>query len=302
MTMSSETTHRPTEIIAVASGKGGTGKTPILASLGYSLQRAGHSVLFIDADTATDGLSLFLLGLRGWEHLSRNPNRSVFSTYLRNYKPGSSADLMWREINRGEAGDHGQFYNVIVSGRDLYGEDDTDMLASPDPQIPQVNFRSAVIELFNTFRSSNKWDYVLVDTRGGFGFNSTDICALADSFRIVTEPDFTSFYQNRNLARRIAATAIENNAQAIVRAVIVNKAHVGMVARLEEGDEFATLDMDRVEAEFRNVIVKEFGSLRYQDTYPIPLDLEAVRACQAQRLPFFGGARIAVFVCNYRSV
>jgi len=51
-----------TEIIAVASGKGGTGKTIILASLGYALQQSGHRVLFVDADTATDGLSLFLLG------------------------------------------------------------------------------------------------------------------------------------------------------------------------------------------------------------------------------------------------
>lgn len=59
-----------TEIISVASGKGGTGKTSILTSLGYAFQVSIHRVLFLDTDTATDGLSLFLLGPRGWEAVS----------------------------------------------------------------------------------------------------------------------------------------------------------------------------------------------------------------------------------------
>ena len=55
----------PTEIIAISSGKGGTGKTLVAACLGYSLKKAGHEVLMIDADPGTDGLSLFLLGPEG---------------------------------------------------------------------------------------------------------------------------------------------------------------------------------------------------------------------------------------------
>ena len=42
------------EIIAVTSGKGGTGKTLVSACLGYALSRAGHRVLMVDADIATD--------------------------------------------------------------------------------------------------------------------------------------------------------------------------------------------------------------------------------------------------------
>jgi MinD-like ATPase involved in chromosome partitioning or flagellar assembly len=53
------------EIIAITSGKGGSGKTIVTASLGFALTRVGHRVLMIDADTATDGLSLFLLGPQG---------------------------------------------------------------------------------------------------------------------------------------------------------------------------------------------------------------------------------------------
>jgi uncharacterized protein YjbI with pentapeptide repeats/MinD-like ATPase involved in chromosome partitioning or flagellar assembly len=278
--------ERMTEIIAVGSGKGGTGKTLILASLGYALQRAGHDVLFIDADTATDGLSLFLLGPRGWEQMSQDTNGSAFTTYLLEYQPGTSLDVTPRIINRGERQDHGQFYNLIVSSRDLYGERDIDNDTPPDPRLARDVFRSAVSELFRGIRNSGKWDYVLVDTRGGFGFSSTDVCALADSFIVVTEPDFTSFYQNRNFIRRVSATAVEHNAQAILRAMIINKAHEGVDPIAEEGDDFKTVDMSRVEAAFRNVVVEEFSSLRYEDTYPIPFNIEAIKAYQQQKLPF----------------
>ena len=37
-------------IIAIASGKGGVGKTLVTASLAIALQRRGHSVLAVDAD------------------------------------------------------------------------------------------------------------------------------------------------------------------------------------------------------------------------------------------------------------
>jgi cellulose biosynthesis protein BcsQ len=75
--------NRQTEIIVTASGKGGTGKTLLLASLGYALQRSGHKVLFVDADTATDGLSLFLLGPRGWEQAATCAGRPNYTTGIR---------------------------------------------------------------------------------------------------------------------------------------------------------------------------------------------------------------------------
>lgn len=45
-------------IIAVASGKGGVGKTLITASLAVSLQRHGHRVLAVDADMGLRNLDL----------------------------------------------------------------------------------------------------------------------------------------------------------------------------------------------------------------------------------------------------
>ena len=47
-------------IIAIASGKGGTGKTTLTANLGIALSRLGKKVLLIDADVAMANLSLIL--------------------------------------------------------------------------------------------------------------------------------------------------------------------------------------------------------------------------------------------------
>ena len=74
------------ELIAFASGKGGTGKTLMASCLGYALIRAGHRVLMIDADPATDGLSLFLLGRDGMRQVGAFSDRNTFGGALRGFQ------------------------------------------------------------------------------------------------------------------------------------------------------------------------------------------------------------------------
>ena len=279
------TVARRTEVIVTASGKGGTGKTLLLASLGYALQRAGHRVLFVDADTATDGLSLFLLGPRGWEQASKNTSDATFSSYLRRHKKSGIGPIIPLTINRGEADDHGQIYHAIISGKDLYGDFEGDPQQSPILDLPKESYGNAVNDLFVALRSTQEWDYVLVDTRGGFGFTSTDVCALADSFILVTEPDFTSFYQLRNLLRRISGVAAEYNKKSILRAVIINKATEGVSPSDAPNELVQRIDMDKIEVKFRSLLADEF-SIKYEDTYPVPLDIEAVKAYKNQRLTY----------------
>lgn len=52
----------PARVIAISSGKGGVGKTNIVANLGYALVKAGQRVLIFDADLGLGNLDV-LLGL-----------------------------------------------------------------------------------------------------------------------------------------------------------------------------------------------------------------------------------------------
>ena len=51
-----------TRVIAVTSGKGGVGKTNIVANLGFSFIRTGKKVLILDADLGLGNIDV-LLGL-----------------------------------------------------------------------------------------------------------------------------------------------------------------------------------------------------------------------------------------------
>jgi flagellar biosynthesis protein FlhG len=59
----------PARVIAITSGKGGVGKTNIVANLGYALSKAGNRVLIFDADLGLGNLDV-LLGLTPRYNLS----------------------------------------------------------------------------------------------------------------------------------------------------------------------------------------------------------------------------------------
>ena len=253
-----ETNAATTEIIAVASGKGGTGKTLLGACLGYALVRAGHRVLFVDADPGTDGLSLLLLGPKGIQEIAAFEQNNTFRGLLSASKAKQAMQPKPRRIERSGANDHGVAYTALISGKGLYGEAAIDADTQVVPDLSRAEFRSAILELFQGLRSQGEYDFVIVDTRGGFAFESTDVCAAADSFILVTDPDYTSFHQDRNLVAHISAAAKAMKTKTLLRAVLVNRA--------VEGEEKS----------FRLELEKEFP-IRYTDTYAMPLDLDALK-------------------------
>jgi len=268
-------TERSTEIIAVTSGKGGTGKTLVSSCLGFALTRAGHRVLLVDADLATDGLSLYLLGPQGigdWESFR---DENTFASVLRRRSMNGVVGVVPRPINRSASGDHGVIYDALISSRGLYGD------LPPPNTVDRDHFRVAVGQLFDGLRSRAEFDYIIVDTRGGFSFETADVCALADSFILVTEADFTSFYQSRNLVQEVGASAEELGREPRLRAIFVNKA-------LEKIRDSGELDLAAMEVSFRLEVVKEFEStgIKFEDTHPVPLDSEVLMAYKEQKAPF----------------
>src|ERR1039457_3228775 len=250
----------------------------MVSSLGYSLVRAGHRVLMIDGDPATHGLSLFLLGPKVYQQINSFEEQNTFTGVLRAYNPGEPLHLEPRSIHRTATDDHGVSYEALISTTNVYGDvpEHHDDLVVPD--LDRRTFDAGVAALFDELRSLRAYDYVLVDTRGGFAFETTDICALADSFILVTEPDFTSFYQDRNLVKRISAAAQEVKRKPLLRSIIVNKATEG-------GQTEGALDLTKLEASFRLELTREFP-IEYANTHLVPLDLEAVKAYKTQRMPY----------------
>ena len=60
-----------TRVIAITSGKGGVGKTNIVANLGFALSNLGKKVLLLDADLSLGNLDVFCL----------NPLKLLFRKY-----------------------------------------------------------------------------------------------------------------------------------------------------------------------------------------------------------------------------
>jgi MinD-like ATPase involved in chromosome partitioning or flagellar assembly len=260
--------EKRTEIIAVSSGKGGTGKTLIAASLGYALTKSGHKVLMIDGDSGTDGLSLFLLGPDGIQQVGAFLPENTFRGLLTNSKRADTSkhpDMKWKPRSINRKMDHGVIYDTLITGTGIYGQEASE--EDVVPRIERVAFQKKVRWLFDGLRSENQYDYVIVDTRGGFAFESTDICALADSFLVVTEPDYTSFYQDRNLVTRINKTSENLSSKPLLRAIIVNKA------------------TNSDEKEFRLALQKEFP-IKFSDTFAVPLDINALIPYRKQQVPY----------------
>lgn len=257
-----------TEVIVFCSGKGGTGKTSLISALGYALRHSGHSVLMIDADRATDGFSLFLLGPEGTKQMDSFAPESTFVGLLNQFAQTSTMTPQPHTVHRMAAGDHQLSYEVIISGKGLYGDMDAEAggaFAEPwNLQYDRSMFQNGVRALFDAVRLSGNYDYVLVDSRGGFSFESTDVAAAADSFVVVTESSMTNFYQDRNLVNRINDAATRMGVQSLLRGIIVNKS-----------TEFP-------EVSFRNELVREFG-IRLDDTFPVHLDVEAAAAYKTQK-------------------
>jgi MinD-like ATPase involved in chromosome partitioning or flagellar assembly len=256
-----------TEVIVFCSGKGGTGKTSLISALGYALGQSGHRVLLVDADRATDGLSLFMLGPEGMSQLTAFVPESTFTGLLAAHEKTGVMAPQPHRIDRLAEHDHRLSYEAIISDRNLYG-DAADALqssgASIDRQYDRAAFQRAVQDFFDGLRGSGIYDYVLVDSRGGFSFESTDVAAAGDSFIVVTEATYTNFYQDRNLVDRISQAAGEMNTQSVLRAIIVNKA------------------TDPPETSFRTELVREFG-VRFEDVFPVELDVEALRVYKMQK-------------------
>lgn len=147
--------------IAVTSGKGGVGKSQLVASLAVVLSQEGHRALLVDADVGCGNLDV-LLGVRPQDDL-----RAVLRGRLRPE-------------------------DVVTRAR--VGDADIDMLAAPSPDDRgselEPHEQLAVIDA--VAQVGHAYGYVLVDTGAGVSRNPMLFGAAADRILLLTTPDPTA--------------------------------------------------------------------------------------------------------------
>ncbi|MGD8666772.1 MAG: MinD/ParA family protein [Desulfobacterales bacterium] len=169
-------------VIAVTSGKGGVGKTNIVANLGYAFTRLGKKVLILDADLGLGNLDV-LLGLAPKYNLSHvlTGDKSI-------------SEIM-----------------VEGPGRLLILP-----AASGIQELTQLSKQQKVQILSELEEVIDRVDLLLIDTAAGISSNVMDFNVIAQEIIVVVSPEPTAITDAYALMKVLALKYAEKNCQVIV--------------------------------------------------------------------------------------
>jgi len=187
-------------VLAVASGKGGVGKTSLVANLGLVLASRGHSVTVIDADFGLANLDI-LLNLsphRNLSHLLRGEARP--EDVVVEASPGM-------RVIPGASG--------IASLADLEDSERDRLLAS-------------------LTALTGREEFVLVDTAAGIGRNVVALCLAAGEVVLVTNPEPTSLADAYGLTKVLWAQSPDTPILLVVNSVATPEEGRGVHERLDQ--------------------------------------------------------------------
>ena len=172
----------PARVIAVTSGKGGVGKTNIVANLGYTFARMGKKVLILDADLGLGNLDV-LLGLTPKYNLSH---------------------VIMGEKSVGD---------IIVEGpghmRILPASSGIQELTQLTPQ-QKVQILSELDGMIDSV------DVLLIDTAAGISSNVMDFSVTAQEIIVVVSPEPTAITDAYALMKVLSLKYAEKNCKVIV--------------------------------------------------------------------------------------
>lgn len=161
-------------IITFVSGKGGSGKTVLVANLGAYVARAGNKVLLIDWDFFTRSLSYYIL--EGLENLNEK------SGLLEAFEDNAFEDITPHSIEKG--------LDILVPSkytRRVITFDD----------VSENLIREKLIEawgkLLKRINALQEYDFVFVDTHSGSEFLSLIPTFFSNEYILVCEEDRTSW-------------------------------------------------------------------------------------------------------------
>ncbi len=151
------------QVFAVASGKGGVGKTTTVVNLGVTIRAEGHSVALVDADLGMANLGTVL----GVDH-----------------EPTLHDVLAGRTTTEEATVEQADRFAIVPGSRDLQGFSDAD----------PSRLRGVVEDL------SAEYDYVIIDTGAGLSHEDLLPLGLADEVLLITTPDSSSVGDTKKVA------------------------------------------------------------------------------------------------------
>lgn len=145
-------------VLAVSSGKGGVGKTNIVANLAYVLSKQDKKVLVVDADLGLNNIDI-LLGLNPKFHIGHilSGEKNV-------------QDI----ITEGPAGIH-----LLPAGGGLQ-------------ELTQLDDEKKIVLMEELDQVSSEYDFLIFDTGAGISTNVTYFCSAAHEILLVATTEPTS--------------------------------------------------------------------------------------------------------------
>ena len=145
-------------VLAVSSGKGGVGKTNIVANLAYTLSKRNKKVLVVDADLGLNNIDI-LLGL--------NPKFHIGHVL-------SGEKNVQEILTKGPAGIH-----LLPAGGGLQ-------------ELTQLDTEKKMVLMEELDQVSSGYDFLIFDTGAGISTNVTYFCSAAHEILLIATTEPTS--------------------------------------------------------------------------------------------------------------
>jgi flagellar biosynthesis protein FlhG len=185
-------------VLAVSSGKGGVGKTNIVANLAYALSKRDKKVLVVDADLGLNNIDI-LLGLASKKHIGH-----VLSG------ESNVEDI----ILHGPEGIH-----VLPAGDGLQ-------------ELTQLETEKKLMLMDELDRVSRGYDFLIFDTGAGISPNVTFFCSAAHETLLIATTEPTSLTDVYALMKILHNNHSQKNFRLIVNSVASEREAQGVYRNL----------------------------------------------------------------------
>lgn len=175
-------TSRQAKVLAIASGKGGVGKTNISANLSICFARAGKRVLLLDADMSLGNLDVIL---------------NIQSKF-------NISHVLFGQRQLDEVIHHGP-HGIDI----LCGASGIENLAN------LTEFQQSRL-IQNMDRLQDNADIIVIDSAAGIGKSVVGFCMASDHVLIVTTPDATAMTDAYGMIKVLAANDFEGHMSLVV--------------------------------------------------------------------------------------